>query len=461
MQVDTGARIEDRPTSLIPTGQVSAPTNVVAEGYSIVNQGLRSANVNCSWAGVDQAISYDIQVRRTSQSNGQWSQGWTNLASQSSTSVDLTNVLTGTYQFRVRAVSRDGGSSPWAESNQVFVDGKRGSIPAVAGLNGVGIVNGITWRWMTGTDDLVDMKSTELQFRRVDDNGSPVGDWIDLSVVTYPTGTFTQNGLGFAERVQVRARFVSSYSDAGPWNTPVMAMTSDNMDDYYQNIDDAIKGSDTYGELTDGIKEVSDSAQAAKDAAQAAQVTADGAVATNQQQQQQINNQAAEIAQNAKDITAAANAGSDNAKAIAQEILDRQAGDLATANKAASDVADAIAKAETDDAEVAAQAAANLLATKTKSKRRSARLIPRCKMVSTAWRSRWRPSRQALASSSTASRSGISIRTPKAGHRTTATSTSCRLTATAGSTLLARRQPCGRRTRWQLTGRAINTSAFA
>lgn len=39
LQVDTGARIEDRPTSLIPTGQVSAPTNVVAEGYSIVNQG--------------------------------------------------------------------------------------------------------------------------------------------------------------------------------------------------------------------------------------------------------------------------------------------------------------------------------------------------------------------------------------------------------------------------------------
>ena len=114
LQVDTGARIEDRPTSLIPTGQVPAPTNVVAEGYSIVNQGLRSANVNCSWFTVDQAVSYDIQVRRTSQSNGQWSQGWTNLASQSSTSVDLTNVLTGTYQFRVRSVSRDGGSSQWS-----------------------------------------------------------------------------------------------------------------------------------------------------------------------------------------------------------------------------------------------------------------------------------------------------------------------------------------------------------
>ena len=150
------------------------------------------------------------------------------------------------------------------ESNQVFVDGKRGSIPAVAGLNGVGIVNGITWRWVTGTDDLVDMKSTELQFQRINDAGAPVGDWIDLSVVTYPTGMFTQTGLKFAERVQVRARFVSSYSDAGEWSAPVMAMTSDNMDDYYQNIDDAIKGSDTYGELTSGIKEVGDSAQAAK-----------------------------------------------------------------------------------------------------------------------------------------------------------------------------------------------------
>lgn len=364
LQVDTGARIEDRPTSLIPTGQVQAPANVVAEGYSIVNQGIRSANVNCSWFTVDQAVSYDIQVRRTSQSNGQWSQGWTNLASQSSTSVDLTNVLTGTYQFRVRSVSRDGGSSQWVESNQVFVDGKRGSIPAVAGLNGVGIVNGITWRWVTGTDDLIDMKSTELQFQRIDGNGAPVGGWIDLSVVTYPTGTFTQSGLKFAERVQVRARFVSSYSDAGEWSAPVMAMTSDNMDDYYQNIDDAIKGSDTYGELTSGIKDVSDSAQAAKDAAQAAKVTADGAVATNQQQQQQLNNQLAEIQKNAQDITNTANAGAANASAIAQEILDRKAGDIANANKAAQDVADAIAKAETDDAEVAAKAAANLLATK-------------------------------------------------------------------------------------------------
>ena len=364
LQVDTGARIEDRPTSLIPTGQVPAPTNVVAEGYSIVNQGLRSANVNCSWFTVDQAVSYDIQVRRTSQSNGQWSQGWTNLASQSSTSVDLTNVLTGTYQFRVRSVSRDGGSSKWVESNQVFVDGKRGSIPAVAGLNGVGIVNGITWRWVTGTDDLVDMKSTELQFQRINDAGAPVGDWIDLSVVTYPTGTFTQTGLKFAERVRVRARFVSSYSDAGEWSAPVMAMTSDNMDDYYQNIDDAIKGSDTYGELTSGIKEVGDSAQAAKDAAQAAQVTADDAVATNQQQQQQLNNQLAEIQKNAQDITNTANAGAANASAIAQEILDRKAGDIANANKAAQDVADAIAKAETDDAQVAADAAANLLTAK-------------------------------------------------------------------------------------------------
>lgn len=364
LQVDTGARIEDRPTSLIPTGQVQAPANVVAEGYSIVNQGIRSANVNCSWFTVDQAVSYDIQVRRTSQSNGQWSQGWTNLASQSSTSVDLTNVLTGTYQFRVRSVSSDGGSSQWVESNQVFVDGKRGSIPAVAGLNGVGIVNGITWRWVTGTDDLIDMKSTELQFQRIDGNGAPVGGWIDLSVVTYPTGMFTQSGLKFAERVQVRARFVSSYSDAGEWSAPVMAMTSDNMDDYYQNIDYAIKGSDTYGELTSGIKDVSDSAQAAKDAAQAAQVTADGAVTTNQQQQQQLNNQLAEIQKNAQAITTTANAGAANASAIAQEILDRKAGDIANANKAAQDVADAIAKAETDDAEVAAQAAANLLATK-------------------------------------------------------------------------------------------------
>ncbi|QGJ86778.1 tip attachment protein [Enterobacter phage ATCEA85] len=314
LEVDTGARIEDRPTTLIPTGQLPAPENIQLEGYSIINQGTRSANLNGTWNPVENAVAYEIQIRRKSQTNGSWSQGWSNLPTQSTTSVDVNGVLAGTYQIRVRAVGRDGQTSVWGESGDEFVDGKRGEIPDVQGLVGEGVVNGITWRWVTGTDDLIDMKSTDLEWRQINDQGVPVGDFVALTNQTYPTGLFTQYGLSFAQKVQVRARFVSSFGDAGPWSDPVIGMASDNMGDYYENIDQAIKDSDTYGELTNDIKDVSEAAQAAQDAADAAGEHADQIAADVVAQGQQI---------------------SQNAQGLAQEVKDRVAGDAATAQAAA------------------------------------------------------------------------------------------------------------------------------
>lgn len=373
LEVDTGARIEERPTTLIPTGQLSAPENIVLEGYSIVNQGTRSANLNGSWNAVDNAVSYEIQIRRTSQTNGSWSQGWSNLPTQSTTSIDVNGVLAGTYQIRVRAVGRDGQSSVWAESDTEFVDGKRGAIPDVAGLIGEGIVNGITWRWVTGTSDLIDMKATELQWRLIA-NGSPVGDFVELTSQTYPTGMFTQSGLAFAQQVQVRARFVSSFGDFGPWSAPVNGMASDVLGDYYEEIDQAIKDSDTYGELTSDIKDVSDSAanaqntadaaagaaadaQADADAAQqtanegkAAAAVADGkAVAAGNAAaaaQQKANQNAADIVDMAADISAQAQQINQNAQGLAQELIDRAAGDVATAQAAADNLLNAKTEVE-------------------------------------------------------------------------------------------------------------------
>jgi predicted phage tail protein len=374
----------------------------------------------------------------------------------STTSFEVSGIYAGRYLVRVRAINAAEISSGWAYSEEKTLTGKVGEPPPPLALTTASLTAGIEIRWEF-PEGAEDTQRTELQYSP-DQDGKGA---LPLTDLAYPGKKYQQMGLKIATQFWYRARLIDRLGNASPWTGWVKGMSSENVDDYYQQLDDAIKDTDTYEELTGGIKEVSDSAQAAKDAAQAAQVTADGAVATNKQQQQQLNDQLADIQQNAKDITDAANAGAANAGAIAQEILDRQAGDLATANKAASDVADAIAKAETDDAEVAAQAAANLLATKTKSKRRSARPTPRCRTASTAWRSKWHPSRQALASSSTASRSGISRRMPKAGRRMTATSTSFRWISDGWIYRLARRQPCVRQTRWQLTGRATSTLGFA
>ncbi|HCI5640254.1 TPA: carbohydrate binding domain-containing protein [Klebsiella quasipneumoniae subsp. similipneumoniae] len=351
-RVDDGAVIEDRPVTVIPPRGQEAPDDITISSLYRVSQGIGITTLVATWSPVKNAIAYEMQWR---QNNGDW----INLPRTGNTRFEVDGIYAGRYVVRVRAINAQDIVSVWGISKETELTGKSGApLPPLA-LTTISLTAGIEIRWEfpVGAED---SQRTELQYSP-DQHGEGA---LPLTDLAYPGKKYQQMGLKIATQFWYRARLIDRLGNASPWTGWVHGMSSENVDDYYQQLDDAIKDTDTYEELTGGIKEVSDSAQAAKDAAQAAQVTADGAVATNKQQQQQLNDQLADIQQNAKDITDAANAGAANAGAIAQEILDRQAGDLATANKAASDVADAIAKAETDDAEVAAQAAANLLATK-------------------------------------------------------------------------------------------------
>lgn len=351
-RIDTGAIIDQRPVSVVPPGNQAPPDSILLTSFSVVKQGISVETLQASWDAVKNAIAYEAQWRRNAGN-------WINVPRNSTTSFEVSGIYAGRYLVRVRAINAAEISSGWAYSEEKTLTGKVGEpLPPLA-LTTASLTAGIEIRWEF-PEGAEDTQRTELQYSP-DQDGKGA---LPLTDLAYPGKKYQQMGLKIATQFWYRARLIDRLGNASPWTGWVHGMSSDNVDDYYQQLDDAIKDTDTYEELTGGIKEVSDSAQAAKDAAQAAQVTADGAVATNKQQQQQLNDQLADIQQNAKDITDAANAGAVNAEAIAQEILDRQAGDLATANKAASDVADAIAKAETDDAEVAAQAAANLLATK-------------------------------------------------------------------------------------------------
>ncbi|HBR4344431.1 TPA: carbohydrate binding domain-containing protein [Klebsiella pneumoniae] len=351
-RIDTGAIIDQRPVSVVPPGNQAPPDNISLTSFSVVNQGLSVETLQASWDAVKNAIAYEAQWRRNDGN-------WINVPRSSTTSFEVSGIYAGRYLVRVRAINAAEISSGWAYSEEKTLTGKVGEpLPPLA-LTTASLTAGIEIRWEF-PEGAEDTQRTELQYSP-DQDGKGA---LPLTDLAYPGKKYQQMGLKIATQFWYRARLIDRLGNASPWTGWVKGMSSENVDDYYQQLDDAIKDTDTYEELTGGIKEVSDSAQAAKDAAQAAQVTADGAVATNKQQQQQLNDQLADIQQNAQDITNAANAGAANASAIAQEILDRKAGDIATANKAASDVADAIAKAETDDAAVAAQAAANLLTAK-------------------------------------------------------------------------------------------------
>ncbi|HBT4588739.1 TPA: DUF1983 domain-containing protein [Klebsiella pneumoniae] len=317
-----------------------------------MNQGISVETMQVTWSAVSGAISYEAQWRRNEGN-------WISVPRNSTTSFEVSGIYAGRYLVRVRAINAAEISSGWAYSEEKTLTGKVGEpLPPLA-LTTASLTAGIEIRWEF-PEGAEDTQRTELQYSP-DQDGKGA---LPLTDLAYPGKKYQQMGLKIATQFWYRARLIDRLGNASPWTGWVKGMSSENVDDYYQQLDDAIKDTDTYEELTGGIKEVSDSAQAAKDAAQAAQVTADGAVATNKQQQQQLNDQLADIQQNAQDITNAANAGAANASAIAQEILDRKAGDIANANKAAQDVADAIAKAETDDAKVAADAAENLLTAK-------------------------------------------------------------------------------------------------
>ncbi|WP_163594509.1 TipJ family phage tail tip protein [Klebsiella variicola] len=351
-RIDTGAIIDQRPVSVVPPGNQAPPDNISLTSFSVVNQGLSVETLQASWDAVKNAIAYEAQWRRNDGN-------WINVPRSSTTSFEVSGIYAGRYLVRVRAINAAEISSGWAYSEEKTLTGKVGEpLPPLA-LTTASLTAGIEIRWEF-PEGAEDSQRTELQYSP-DQDGKGA---LPLTDLAYPGKKYQQMGLKIATQFWYRARLIDRLGNASPWTGWVHGMSSDNVDDYYQQLDDAIKDTDTYEELTGGIKEVSDSAQAAKDAAQAAQVTADGAVATNKQQQQQLNDQLADIQQNAQDITNAANAGAANASAIAQEILDRKAGDIANANKAAQDVADAIAKAETDDAKVAADAADNLLTAK-------------------------------------------------------------------------------------------------
>ncbi|CAM6611731.1 TipJ family phage tail tip protein [Klebsiella michiganensis] len=352
-RIDTGAIIDQRPISVVPPGNQAPPDGIQLTSFSVVNQGISVETLQASWDAVQNAIAYEAQWRRNDGN-------WINVSRSSTTSFEVRGIYAGRYLVRVRAINAAEVSSGWAYSEEKTLTGKVGEpLPPLA-LTTASLTAGIEIRWEfpAGAEDT---QRTELQYSP-DKSGNGA---LPLTDLAYPGKQYQQMGLQIATKFWYRARLVDRLSNASPWTGWVQGMSSDNVDDYYQQLDDALKGSDTYEELNKGIQDNSAAADAAQKAADAAKGVAEGAVATNTEQQKHIDEQAKAIAQNVYDINNAAKAGVENANKLAQEILDRQVGDLTTANKAASDVANAIKKAETDDAEVAKKAADNLLNTKS------------------------------------------------------------------------------------------------
>lgn len=203
--IDTGARLEERPISVIPITVVPAPASVSLTSTTAITQGLAVTTMTISWPSVTGAVAYDIEWRKDSGN-------WIKLLRTGSANIDVVGIYSGAYLARVRSISAFDVSSTWKTSVLTQLNGKDGLPPAVTYLGASSLVYGIRLEWVfpEGVDDT---QRTEVWYSR-----TPVlEDAEKLSDYAYPQAkTELQNVLAGAVFF-FWARLVDRTGNIGPW----------------------------------------------------------------------------------------------------------------------------------------------------------------------------------------------------------------------------------------------------
>ncbi|MCW0921436.1 phage tail protein [Pseudomonas sp. RG1] len=203
--IDTGARLEERPISVIPITVVPAPASVSLSSTSSVVQGLAVATMTISWPAVDGAVGYDVEWRKDSGN-------WINLQRTGMTNVDVVGIYAGAYVARVRAVSAFDITSPWRNSILTNLSGKQGLPPALAFLTATPLLFGIYLKWgfPAGAED---SQRTEIWYGPTTDLKAAT----KLTDLAYPQSDFSMLGLRAGVTFYFWGRIVDKIGNIGPW----------------------------------------------------------------------------------------------------------------------------------------------------------------------------------------------------------------------------------------------------
>ncbi|HCE3974048.1 host specificity protein J [Enterobacter hormaechei] len=283
--VDNNARLDTPPISLIPTGLVNQPTNIVVASYDAVRQGQRVATLTASWdAPVDKngkpqadVIAYRVQWKRGDNE-------WVNVPETGLRNIEVPGIFEGDYLVRVRAINSGGASSLWATSALTHLKGRAGEVPKPVGLKASeDVVFGInvTWGFPANTGDTL---STELQYSIAADGSNPML----LASVPYPQKLYQQMGLKAGQEFWYQARLVDRIGNQSGWTDWVRGQASIDVSDITDAILEDMKGSDTFKDLIENAVDSNEKiAGMAEDIKQA---------------NDELAQQAQEIAKNAQDI---------------------------------------------------------------------------------------------------------------------------------------------------------------
>ncbi len=194
--IDTGARIDEKPISVIPPGVQPPAKNVRISSYTKIVQGLAVTTLRSDWDAADSAIAYEAEWRKDNSN-------WISAPRTSALGFEVDNIYAGRYQARVRAINASEISSVWANAPETMLKGKEGNPPIPLNFRTTPIIFGIQIDWNFG-EDTSDTQHTEIQYSKTNDGN----DLMLLSDVPYPQRTYTMQGLAAGVAFYFRARLV-------------------------------------------------------------------------------------------------------------------------------------------------------------------------------------------------------------------------------------------------------------
>ncbi|MDH0278356.1 phage tail protein [Enterobacter kobei] len=264
--VDTGARLDERPVSVIPPGVQAPPGNIVVDSYSTVNQNIAITTMRVAWDSVQGAVAYEAEWRRDSGN-------WISVPRTSSLGFEVQGIYSGRYLVRVRAVNASDVSSVWATSSEVNLTGKVGNPPKPVGfIASENVVFGIelNWGFPANTDDTL---KTEIQYSL----SGTEDDAMLLADVPYPQRKYQQMGLKAGQIFWYRAQLVDRSGNESGYTEWVRGQASIDVSDitdvileeikdsevFKDLIESAVESSEKLAELSDAIKENADGLAAA------------------------------------------------------------------------------------------------------------------------------------------------------------------------------------------------------
>ena len=215
--IDTGARIDPQPTSIIPPGVMAPPTGIKLESRSVVSQGIAVTSMRITWEAVPGAVAYNVEWRKDSGN-------WIRLPRTGNLGAEVEGIYSGRYLARVSSVNAMDVASIWGVSPEVMLTGKVGLPPSVSFLTTQSKLFeiGLKWGFPPGAEDT---QRTEIW----SSPSNSLENATKLSDLAYPQSDYSLQSLQAGAQFFFWARLVDRTGNIGPFypvKDGVMGMAS-------------------------------------------------------------------------------------------------------------------------------------------------------------------------------------------------------------------------------------------